>query len=76
MGVSVLIHSRSVHSVLLFCGFGWKASMCTMGEVFTFRGKMCGETVYKDMISKVEGNEAKEGSLQRKRRIVIIALFF
>ena len=35
MGVSVLIHSRSVHSVLLFRGFGWKASMCTMGEVFT-----------------------------------------
>jgi hypothetical protein len=37
---------------------------------------MCGETVYKDMISKVEGNDAKEGFLQRKRRIIIIALLF
>lgn len=60
----------------MFRGIGWKASMCTMGEVFIFRGEMCGETVYKDMISKVEGNDAKEGSLQRKRRVVIIALLF
>ena len=46
------------------------------GGGFHFRGKMCGETVYKDMISKVEGNDAKEGFLQRKRRIIIIALLF